>query len=134
MADCIFCKIAAGEIPSHKVYEDETCIAILDVCPVAKGHTLIIPKKHAENLFALSEEEASEIMKRVHHVAGLLKDKLHPDGLNLVQNNGEAAGQTVMHFHMHAIPRFANDEVKINWQMPQADQEALSALCKEIMA
>ncbi|MBQ6733389.1 MAG: HIT family protein [Lachnospiraceae bacterium] len=134
MADCIFCKIAAGEIPSHKVYEDETCIAILDVCPVAKGHTLIIPKKHAENLFALSEEEASEIMKRVHHVAGQLKERLHPDGLNLVQNNGEAAGQTVMHFHMHAIPRFANDDVKINWHMPQADQEVLSALCKEITA
>lgn len=132
MADCIFCKIAAGEIPSHKVYEDETCIAILDVCPVAKGHTLIIPKKHAENLFALSETEASEIMKRVHHVAGQLKERLHPDGLNLVQNNGEAAGQTVMHFHMHAIPRFANDDVRINWHMPQADQEALSALCKEI--
>ena len=134
MADCIFCKIASGEIPSNKVYEDDTCVAILDVCPVAKGHTLVIPKKHAQDLFALSETEASEIMKRVHHVAGLLREKLRPDGLNLMQNNGEAAGQTVMHFHMHAIPRFADDDIKINWHMPQADPETLKALCEEITA
>ena len=134
MSDCIFCKIAKGEIPSHKVYEDDCCIAILDVCPVAKGHTLVIPKAHAENLYALSEEEAADIMRRVHHVAGLLSKGLKPDGLNLMQNNGEAAGQTVMHFHMHLIPRFAKDDVKINWHMPQADAEALAALCQAITA
>lgn len=102
--NCIFCKIANGEIPSATVYEDETFRAILDLSPAAKGHTLILPKAHAANLFELPDETAAKALMLAKKLGAVLKEGLHADGLNVVQNNGEAAGQTVLHFHMHLIP------------------------------
>ena len=130
--DCIFCKIANGEIPSNKVYEDDAFVAILDLAPATKGHTLVIPKKHYDDFFAMTPEEAAQAMMRARKVADLLKTKLHPDGMNMTQNNGAVAGQTVMHFHMHLIPRYLTDPEHINWKPDPADPETLQAVFAEI--
>lgn len=130
--DCIFCKIAAGEIPSKTLYEDEQFRVILDLGPATKGHALILPKEHAANLYELPDETAAEAMKLAKKMALQMKDKLHCDGLNLVQNNGEVAGQTVSHFHLHLIPRYTGDGQKINWVPSEPSQEELEAVRKEI--
>ena len=113
--NCIFCKIANGEIPAATVYEDEDFRAILDLGPASKGHTLILPKKHAANLFELPEETVAAAMVLAKKLATKMTDALHCDGFNILQNNGEAAGQTVMHFHVHLIPRYKNDTVDVKW-------------------
>ncbi len=134
--DCIFCKIANGEIPSATVYEDSICRVILDVNPANKGHALVIPKEHYDDIFSMDADTASKIFTIATEVAKAQKAELNPDGLNIVQNNGEAAGQTVFHFHMHVIPRFIKDDVNIKWlpKKPEADElETLSkALRKRI--
>ncbi|MFT4143258.1 MAG: HIT family protein [Mobilitalea sp.] len=114
-SNCIFCRIIAGEIPSATVYEDEEFKVILDISPAAKGHMVILPKKHAGNLFELEEEVASKALLIAKKVAGAVKEELNCDGINLLQNNGEAAGQTVFHFHIHIIPRYQGDTVKMKW-------------------
>ncbi len=114
--NCIFCKIANGEIPAATIYEDEEFRAILDLGPASKGHALILPKQHAANLFELPDETAGKAMILAKKLAGQLKDGLQADGINLVQNNGEAAGQTVFHFHMHLIPRYSGDTVNVTWK------------------
>lgn len=131
--NCIFCKIANGEIPSRTIYEDKQFRVILDLSPAAKGHALILPKEHADNLFELPEETAADAMRVAKKVGALLKDKLHADGLNLVQNNGEVAGQTVMHFHLHMIPRYKEDGQKINWIPQEVEASVLDAVCKQIV-
>lgn len=113
--NCIFCKIANGEIPSATLYENECFRVILDVNPASRGHTLILPKEHFSNLYEIPEEWAAEIFKLSKKIAVRLKDVLKCDGLNVVQNNGSCAGQTVFHFHMHLIPRYENDGVGIQW-------------------
>ncbi len=115
MDDCIFCKIANGEIPSATLYEDEEFRVILDLGPASKGHALILPKKHAANLFELPDDTAGKAMIVAKKIAATLKEGLGADGLNIVQNNGEAAGQTVFHFHMHLIPRYKGDTVNVKW-------------------
>ena len=132
-ADCIFCKIANGEIPSRTIYEDEQFRVILDLSPATKGHALILPKEHADNLFELPEGVATDAMKVAKKVGVLLKDKLNADGLNLVQNNGTEAGQTVMHFHLHLIPRYKEDGQNINWNPTAPSAEELDAICKQIV-
>ena len=107
--NCIFCKIIAGEIPSYTLYEDERFKVILDVGPATRGHALILPKDHYANLYELPEETAAEVIKLAKKMMAQMTDKLKCDGFNIVQNNGEAAGQTVNHFHMHLIPRYKND-------------------------
>lgn len=132
MGDCIFCKIANGEIPSKALYEDEQFKVILDLGPATKGHALILPKEHYANLFELPEETASDAMKLAKKMAGIMKEKLGADGFNLVQNNGETAGQTVMHFHLHLIPRYKDDGQHILWEPGIATQEELEAVQKQI--
>ena len=114
-SNCIFCKIANGEIPSATLYEDEEFRVILDLGPASKGHALILPKKHAADLFELPDETAGKAMVLAKKIAGILKEGLKADGINVVQNNGEAAGQTVFHFHMHLIPRYRDDTVQVKW-------------------
>lgn len=113
--NCIFCKIANGEIPSATLYEDGDFRVILDLGPASKGHALILPKAHAANLFELPDETAAKAMVLAKKIAGRLQEGLHADGINLVQNNGEAAGQTVFHFHLHMIPRYHGDTVNVKW-------------------
>ncbi len=113
---CIFCKIANGEIPSKTIYEDEEFRAILDLGPATKGHALILPKDHYANLFELPDEKAASVMQLAKKLGAQMKEKLQADGFNLVQNNGECAGQTVFHFHLHLIPRYEDDGQKIGWK------------------
>ena len=117
-SNCIFCKIANGEIPAATIYEDEDFRVILDLGPASKGHALILPKEHGANLYELPDELASKAMIVAKKVGAKLVEGLGCDGLNIVQNNGEAAGQTVFHFHMHLIPRYKGDEVsvKVSWE------------------
>ncbi len=123
--DCIFCKIANGEIPSKTLYEDEMFRVILDLNPATRGHALILPKAHAADLYGLPEETASKILVLAKELAVSMRDRLHCDGLNLVQNNGEAAGQTVPHFHLHMIPRYVGDGQTLGWAPGEATQEDL---------
>lgn len=126
--DCIFCRIAKGEIPSKTLYEDESFRVILDLGAATKGHALILPKEHAKDLYELPQETASAVLVLAKKIAARMTEKLHCDGLNLVQNNGEAAGQTVPHFHLHVIPRYQDDGQNINWIPGQPSQEELEAV------
>lgn len=130
--DCIFCKIANGVIPSATVYEDSICRVILDINPASKGHALIIPKEHFDNVYSMDADTASKIFTIATEVAKAQKAELNPDGLNIIQNNGEAAGQTVFHFHMHLVPRYINDTVNVTWKPGEADKTELEALSKAL--
>ena len=130
--DCIFCKIANGEIPSKTLYEDEKFRVILDLGPATKGHALILPKEHFADLYELPEELAGDVMKTAKRMAEKLRDRLGCEGLNLVQNNGELAGQTVFHFHLHLIPRYRADGQKIGWKPGQPAEEELEETRKTI--
>ncbi len=109
MNDCLFCKISAGEIPSTKIYEDDTVYAFLDITPINRGHTLVIPKKHFRNALAMSEDEFADLNKKVLFLAKKIKEALNADGINISYNNEPAAGQVIFHTHAHIIPRFKND-------------------------
>lgn len=115
-SNCIFCKIANGEIPSKTLYEDDRFRAILDINPANKGHAIILPKNHAANIYEVAEEDASQIYVVAKKLATAMEKVLACDGLNVVQNNGEVAGQTVFHLHMHVIPRFKNDKVTFKYE------------------
>ncbi len=131
--DCIFCKIAGGQIPSHSIYEDEDFKVIMDISPASRGHAIILPKNHAANLFELEDEDASKIMIVARKCALAMKKTLHFDGINILQNNGETAGQTVFHLHVHLIPRYENDTVNIKWahKEPSDDPAALAEQIRE---
>lgn len=125
MEDCIFCKIAAGIIPSACVYEDDDFRAILDIAPAAKGHVLLLPKRHCANLFEIDDVTASKALSVASKIAKAQKTAFNADGINLLQNNGEAAGQSVFHLHIHLIPRYDNDSVTIPWEhLSYAEGEA----------
>ena len=109
MSDCIFCKLAGGEIPTATLYEDDDFRIILDAGPATKGHCLILPKGHYANIYELPDELASKVFVLAKKTAARLQKALGCDGMNIVQNNGTAAGQTVFHFHMHLIPRYKGD-------------------------
>ncbi len=128
--NCIFCKIANGEIPSKTLYEDDKFRVILDLGPASRGHALILPKDHYANLYELPDETAGEVMKLAKKMAVQMTERLGCEGFNLVQNNGELAGQTVFHFHMHLIPRYKDDGQKIGWKPQEVTQEELEAVVK----
>lgn len=129
---CVFCKIMNGEIPAYTLYENGFVKCFLDISQATKGHTLIVPKKHVDNVFNLTETEAEEVMKAAVHVSNLLKDKLGVENVNLLNNSGVLAGQTVMHFHLHVIPRYGNDEVDFHQVDHEPNFEALDKLFKEL--
>ena len=115
--NCIFCKLANGDIPTATLYEDDDFRVILDAGPAAKGHALILPKEHYANLYELDDELAAKVLVLAKKMITKLTAILDCDGYNIVQNNGEAAGQTVFHFHLHMIPRYKDDEVGLGWKM-----------------
>lgn len=112
---CIFCRLVAGEIPAARVYEDEQTLAFMDIGQVNPGHVLVATKRHAANLFELTPEEAAAVMQTAQKVAGAVRDAFDPPGLTLLQANGPEGGQTVFHFHLHVVPRHADDGVGLNW-------------------
>lgn len=130
--NCIFCKIANGEIPSKTIYEDEVFRVILDLGPATRGHALILPKDHAQDLFELDEETAAKAFVLAKKLAAHMKEVLHCDGFNIVQNNGTAAGQTVFHFHMHLIPRYEGDGAGISWTPGKMTPEEMEELAKQL--
>jgi histidine triad (HIT) family protein len=131
--DCIFCKILAGEIPAYKLYEDENVLAFLDITQGTKGHTLVIPKEHVRNVYDLTEEQASNIFKVVPKLANALKKAFNPIGLNIVNNN-EKPLQSVFHFHIHLIPRYEDDGMKLSTHnnYGKYDNDHFESLVKEI--
>jgi len=131
-SDCIFCKIIAGEIPSFKVFEDEHTLAFMDINPAHDGHALVIPKAHARDLNAIEPESIAAVVVTARRVARAVSAALEPEGLNLVQCNGEAAGQSVFHFHMHVLPRARGDDLKMNWGIKPGDMDAIAAIAGRI--
>ena len=132
MDNCIFCKLANGVFPTRTVYEDESFRVILDLGPATKGHALILPKSHAANLYELPDDVAAKVLPLAKKIATQMKEKLGCDGLNLVQNNGEVAGQTVMHFHLHLIPRYEGDGQNILWKPTEPSAEELDAILETL--
>ena len=130
--NCIFCKIANGEIPSNVIYEDEEFRVILDVSPATRGHALILPKGHASNLFELPDETAEKAIVLAKKIGTAMMQTLGCTGLNLVQNNGASAGQTVMHFHLHLIPRYDGDRAMIQWEPQTSDPAEQTKLAEKI--
>ena len=126
--DCIFCKLANGDIPASTLYEDDRFRVILDAGPATKGHALILPKDHYANLFEIEEETLKDLIVLAKKLATVMKERLGCDGVNLVQNNGEVAGQTVFHFHMHVIPRYAEDGQEIGWKVGELGSDAAAEL------
>lgn len=136
MEDCIFCKIARDEAPSFKIYEDEDTLAFLDIKPFTNGHCLVITKKHFENIFDISEGVLPKVFITAKKIAEKVKNTLLADGIRLLQSNGKEAGQEVMHFHLHIIPRYKNDGLSANptatLHLPMADFEELKNLAEKI--
>ena len=136
MMDCIFCKIVKGEITSFRIYEDEATLAFLDIKPATKGHALVIPKQHFENVFDISEDALQKVSLVAKKLSAKIKDGLQADGIRLSQSNGRAAGQDIMHFHLHIIPRYENDGLGTNpaatLQLPQADMEELKKTAEKL--
>ena len=134
MNDCIFCKIAAGEIPSATVYEDEYLRAILDIAPAHKGHTIILPKKHAANLLEADDEILVRILPVAKKIAKALQEELGCDGVNILQNNGAAAGQSVFHLHVHVIPRYEGDGILPVWEQGSYAGDEAALLAQKLQA
>ncbi len=130
--NCIFCKIAAGEIPSKTIYEDDKFRVIMDLGAASEGHALILPKDHYANLMELDEETASSVLPLAGKISRAMMKSLDCDGLNLVQNNGEEAGQTVMHFHLHMIPRYKGGNEVIEWKPGSPSAEELEETAAKI--
>lgn len=131
-SNCIFCKIANGEIPSATLFEDEKVRVILDISPASKGHALILPKEHYANLYEMDDETAKHVIITAKRQATKMRDALGVEGINIVQNNGEIAGQTVFHYHMHIVPRYKDDNVNIKWEPGELSEEKKAELIKKL--
>ncbi|MDB8650590.1 MULTISPECIES: HIT family protein [Streptococcus] len=133
VSDCIFCKIVAGEIPASKVYEDDHFLAFLDISQVTPGHTLVIPKKHARNLLEMTPDETAALFNIVSRVTKKVESATQPQGMNIISNMEEIAGQSVFHTHVHILPRYSQeDDLKIDFIAHEPDFDRLAQLAKDI--
>jgi histidine triad (HIT) family protein len=132
MTDCVFCKIVAGEIPCHKVYEDDQHIVFMDMGQVNPGHVIVALKSHSETILDLDEEQASSIFKIVNRVAKAVQQEFKPEGLTILQANRKAGWQTVPHFHLHVLPRHTEDGVDLAWPVKNPPAEELAKLAARI--
>ena len=128
---CIFCDIVSGKIPNYTVYEDDKVLAFLDVNPTSKGHTLVVPKAHCSSFLDCEVEDLNHCMQVAQQLANQIKEKLNCDGINILTNIGQAAGQSVMHFHIHIIPRYENDD-HLTLQFNSIGEVDLESICKQI--
>lgn len=136
MSDCIFCKIIKGEIPCFKIFEDDTVLAFADINPLSKGHLLIIPKRHIENMWEATEEELVTVMRTAKRLVHAIKDAINPDGVAVLQLNGKAVNQVVMHYHFHLIPR-SKEEGKLSmteWELIPGNMEQIKQTAAQITA
>ena len=133
VSDCIFCKIVAGEIPASKVYEDDHFLAFLDISQVTPGHTLVIPKKHARHLLEMTPDETAALFNIVSRVTKKVESATRPQGMNIISNMEEIAGQSVFHTHVHILPRYSQeDDLKIDFIAHEPDFDRLAQLSKDI--
>lgn len=130
--DCIFCKIANGEIPSATIFEDRDFRVMLDIGPATRGHVLILTKEHYDNIFEIDAETAGKLFSLASVIARAMKKVLNCDGMNVLQNNGTIAGQTVFHFHLHLIPRYEGDQVQVTWPQGSITEEEKEELVRSI--
>lgn len=134
MSECIFCRIAAKEVPSSVVYEDEHTLAFMDIGQVNPGHVLVAVKRHADNIFALDETQAAAVFRAAARVARAIRDAFEPQGLSVYQANGRAAGQTVFHLHLHLVPRHDDDGMALTWPVKNPPREKLAEYAQRIRA
>jgi histidine triad (HIT) family protein len=132
--DCIFCKIVAGEIPSTRVYEDDRTIAFMDINPGTRGHMLVIPREHATDVLEIADADLEACIRTARVMAARVKERLGADGVNLLNSCGQAAWQTVFHFHLHVIPRYAGDPLRLPWHPAPGDREEIAATAQELSA
>jgi histidine triad (HIT) family protein len=130
--DCIFCKIVAGELPARIVDEDERTIAFMDIAPATRGHALVVPRVHAEDLLSVSQEDLEATARAAQRLAGRAKERLGADGVNLLNSCGAAAWQTVFHFHIHVIPRYLDDPLRLPWTPSPGDPAQIDAAAQEL--
>ena len=130
--DCIFCKIVAGEIPCFKLFEDAETLAFMDINPVHDGHALVIPKAHSANVFEITPEDFAAAARTATKMAKAINAAVKPDGINLMQANGEGAGQSVGHFHLHIVPRRNDDGLLFNWDPKPGDRGHIAAVAARI--
>lgn len=134
MSDCVFCKIVAGQIPSTKVHEDELTLAFMDIGEVNPGHVLVAVKPHVDNIYDLNDTLAAAVFRTAARVARAVKKAYAPEGMTLYQANGAAAGQTVFHFHLHLVPRLAEDGLRLTWPVKNPPREQLEANAARLRA
>jgi histidine triad (HIT) family protein len=130
--DCIFCKIVAREIPAHIVDEDEHTLAFMDIAPATRGHALVIPKLHVSDLWEIDEEQFAAVARAAHRLAQTIRERLEPDGLNLINSCRAQAWQTVFHLHVHVIPRYSGDPLKLPWVPAAGDMTEISAVAAQL--
>jgi histidine triad (HIT) family protein len=132
--ECIFCKIVAGELPARIVDEDERTIAFMDIAPATRGHALVVPRRHAPDLLEVGEEDLAAVASAARRLAARIAERLGADGVNLLNSCGSAAWQTVFHFHVHVIPRYHDDPLRLPWKPAPGDERQIAAAAEEIAA
>jgi histidine triad (HIT) family protein len=130
--DCIFCRIIAGELPGQIVDEDEQTVAFLDIAPATRGHALVVPRNHSRNLLEISAEDLDATMRAAQRLAGRVTDRLGADGVNVLNGCGSAAWQTVFHFHVHVIPRYEGDPLRLPWTPAEGDPEEIALTAEQL--
>jgi histidine triad (HIT) family protein len=132
--ECIFCEIVSGRSPAYRVLEDEHCVAFLDIAPANPGHCLVVPRQHAQNLWEIPENAYERVSRMVHRIAAMLKVALAPDGVNVNNSTGEAAGQEVPHLHSHVVPRWHGDDLRPMWSARRASAQELERVLVQMTA
>jgi histidine triad (HIT) family protein len=132
--DCLFCKIVAGDIPSTRVYEDDRTIAFMDINPGTRGHLLVVPREHSADLLAIEPDDLAACSNTARTMAARVKERLGADGVNVINSCGAAAWQTVFHFHLHVIPRYKGDPLRLPWHPAPGDRDEIAATARELSA
>jgi len=132
MADCLFCGIVAGEVPGQIVDSDEHAVAFMDINPATRGHALVVPRRHSADLMEVSDEDLTYTMLAARRLARHIRDTLEPDGFNILNSCGAAAWQTVFHFHVHVIPRYVDDPLKLPWVPGPGDADEIAAVAEQL--
>lgn len=130
--DCIFCKIIAGELPAQMVDQDEHTVAFMDISPATRGHALVVPRRHASDLLTIEPDELAAVMVAAKRLAARAHERLGADGMNLINSCGQAAWQTVFHFHVHVIPRYADDPLQLPWTPAPGDADEIAAAAEQL--
>jgi histidine triad (HIT) family protein len=130
--DCIFCKIIAGELPGQIIDQDDRTVAFMDINPATRGHALVVPRKHARDLLEIGPDELDAVMRAAQRLARRAHERLQADGVNLINSCGAPAWQTVFHFHVHVIPRYENDPLRLPWTPAEGDPEEIAAVAERL--